>query len=280
MRPVFTHPPGISSALYDAALADLATAEGERDAAEAKLVAVGEWVDLTAAIVAEVAGGLDADAGSIAGSLTVTASTTTLDGGTVPCILVGLTTTAATRDGYSEGAHVNLGTVASLLGAAYNPATHGVEIECGVGALGTLNSTTPIVAVVLARGGALTATTPPAMGVQVGFGGAIFVRAIVSGSETAISGNQVAAGSIGWLRVLPHLETATAHLSTSAVDNGDKAAVLDTDTYTTGDTLHLFIGQNTTTAAAASGIKLRFRARIFEIANVGLADRVMGCEAA
>lgn len=262
--------PGIAQATYDAAVA--------------KLVAVSAWVDLTATITTACAGAAASDPDSLAAGLTVTTTTGTFDGATVDCNAFAWTTHASANDGYGETLNYSLGTIASLI-TGYDPTTHGVQLEvCFVDA-GTLNSTRPILAVAIARGGTLGGTAPC---VGLGIWASTSVgsyHSVTSSASSSASGqvNPTGQAARAHTRILTIHDSTTKRFILPAIwdsaANPYPACERNTETHSTSDTLVLLIGQSTSTAAAISGLKIRFRVRTIPIANLTLSDLDLGCQA-
>lgn len=268
--------PGIAQATYDAAVA--------------KLVDVSAWVDLTATITTACAGAATADPDSLAAGLTVTTTTGTFDGATVACNSFAWTTHTTTNDGHGEVLRYNLGTIASLI-TGYDPATHAVQIEACLVAAGTLNSTAPIVAILVAPNGALP-TTARGCGFEVE--SSANYSPVTAMTATGVSfhlSNALNTATVlprFSLRILPvdgslsgGAKTIVQHslIGTTAATRSIGAANDTGNTYTTGDTLALCLGQWSTTSGAISGLKIRFRARLITIANLDLSDLDLGCQA-
>jgi len=240
-----------------------------------------DWVDLTATITTKVAAGLTADPGSIAGGLTVATTTGTFDGASVACNSFAWTTTAAARDGTSEASYVSLGTVASLL-TGYDPASYGIQLVADLVATGTLNSTQPIIHLGLNAGGGAVSTLNGVGWLIVSASSATAEYLLSSSSDnayqTGIDPTSVAARS--HMRLFPLAGAGVKPLIFWSHPAGlpDSIRVSQSSfTYDTSDDLYLCLGQSTTTAAALSGIKVRFRARIFDLTNIDLGALDFGC---
>lgn len=260
-------------------------AQATYDAAVAKLVTVSEWLDLTATITTACAGAAASDPDSLAAGLTVTTSTGTFDGETIPCNEFAWTTHTTTNDGHGETLNYDLGTIASLI-PGYDPATHGIEIDYALAATGTLNSAQPILAVVLAPNGTLDGTASH---------GAVFQ--VTSATSVATYG-YLATGNVGNIGLTPGNPSAVAvgglrrmlgianggvytafvfsHIRHGAGSSRVHAAATG-QTRTTGDKLILCLGQATTTQGAVSALKARFRVRVIERVNLDLSDLDLGC---
>lgn len=270
--------PGIAQATYDAAVAAQA-------AAEAKLVAVGSWVELASTITAKCAGAATSDPDSLAAGLTVTTTTGTFNSETVTCNQFNWTTHASTNDGWSETLNYDLGTVASLL-TGYDPATYGVQIVADLVAVGTLNGTNPLIALIIAPSGSAAPNSP-------GAGWAIYSTTSAAAMWVVSTGNHgsemtaqdptsvLARVQARWLPTgfanRSHIIAMTAATSTTP----SKSLAYDNSgpTFATTDKFLLLIGSNSSTAAAVSGLKIRFRARIVPWANLDLSDLDLGCQA-
>lgn len=259
--------PGIAQATYDAAVA--------------KLVAVSEWVDLTATITTACAGAAASDPDSLAGGLTVTTSTGTFDGATIPCNSFAWTTHTTTNDGYGETLNYDLGTIASLI-PGYDPATHGVQIVADLVATGTLNSARPIVAVAIGKNGTM-ANTAPAAGIEIIAATTVQGVTSLAFSSYNYTGGVNPTGQViqCHMRNLPIYGSVARWLSMGflRVAATPYISFQITDTFTTSDKLFLCLGQSTTTSGAVSGVKIRFRVRTFEHANIDLSDLDLGCQA-
>jgi len=239
------------------------------------------WKDLTATITSAVAGGLDSDPGSIAGSLTVATTTGTFNGETVPCNEFAWTTTAATRDGYDEASYVFLGTTVSLL-PSWTPTTVGFQFAADIVDTGTLNGTAPIIAVLDDADGA------------IGGGESLYGTGwlINSATSTGLIMRCSTTLAIVAATIDPTVITPTAIFRNFAMapvanrnciihsvpnDTNATIATYFNTTRTVGQRNVLLLGQNTVVAAAASGIKIRFRCRTFDLQNIYLGDLDLGC---
>lgn len=260
-----TAAPGIAQATYDAAVA--------------KLVAVSEWVDLTATITTACAGAAAADPDSLAAGLTVASSTGTFDGATIPCNSFAWTTHTTTNDGYGETLNYDLGTIASLI-SGYDPATQGLQLVARLVEIGTLNSARPAVSVAVASGGTLTGNVPVS---GWAITSATSVASLIYYGST--SRNVQSGGNPTGVAALTHtrlLRTAATRRLQSMQANvgGADSYQLDTRTYTQAtDALMLLLGQENSTAGAVSGLKIAFGVRTFAIANLTLSDLDLGVQA-
>lgn len=261
-----TAAPGIAQATYDAAVA--------------KHVVVSEWVDLTATITTACAGAAASDPDSLAAGLTVTTSTGTFDGETIPCNSFAWTTHASTNDGYSETLNYDLGTVAALI-PGYDPALHGIQIVADLVAPGTLNGARPATMIALAPGGTLSALTPVAGWNVVTATVAAPLYTVSATSWGTTSSDTIPAAPRTFFRLWSDgLAARIPFYSRSTIPTGaGNAITLSPLTFTALDKLFLLLGQSTTTVGAVSGLKIRFRVRKFTIANIDLSDLDLGCQA-
>lgn len=274
---------GIAQATYDAVVAARDAALAAQAAAEAKLVVTSAWVDLTAAITTACAGAAANDPDSLAAGLTVSTSSGTFDGASIPCNLFGWTTHSTINDGHGETLNYDLGTVLSHL-SGYNPATHGVQIEACLVATGTLNGALPRLSVIVVKNGALGFGMAPASGFAISSG------TTVSGVAGAAQTGANETGSVDptglsvrcQARFMAHGGNVARTLNIvtlNVTSTNPNLAINGTDTYTTSDKLYLCLGQGSTAAAAVSGIKIRFRVRTFLIANLNLTATDLGVQA-
>lgn len=244
-------------------------------ASDAGGIVYSEWVDLTEVITAAVAGGLDSDPDSEGASLTVTTTTGTVDGETVPCNEFGWTADASINDGVAEAMRVSLGTLVALF-PAYDPATHGWQIVADRCAQGTLNSVQPLLFVGAQAGGG----TPTAL---YGAGFALATSSLIN-AVYLVTSSDSSSGSRNPNTAVPQLVTTLVTPSSTAaqwlitcqwVDASLETSLVATVTPTTSDELHLLLGTNNTTSAAISGTKMRFRVRTFSGIESPLATAVL-----
>lgn len=239
--------------------AEILALQGQVAELEGDLLPVTAWVDLTAAITAACAGAPVSDPDSLASGLSITTSSATVDGVTVPVNLIAGTTADAANDGYNEHTRWALPTLSTLFGT-FDSTKHALELEAEVVAAGTLNSTQPLIGILSDHG-----TTRGGIGWSLGASNCYPIRTM--GTANGTRGD---AGSVGSdrlrARTRPLLPNVAAHLQWT--DYGSRYLV--EPSIVPDGAMHFYVGQWTNTQAAFTGVSVRFRARLWDFTSSSL----------